>query len=352
MPVATNTVEIDNNHYFKYMKKHLISAAMMLLSIGIHSQNIMNVMSYNAENLFDTVDNPEKNDDEFTPAGDRRWTQKRYWSKLSNLSRVIVAMDEDNAPELVGLCEVENDSVMYDLTRRSSLKNIGYDYEITHSPDERGINVALLYKKTFFRKTGSEELHVDLGEVGGGCTRNVLHVTGRIQNGDTLDVYVCHWPSRIGGEEESEPRRKAAAAVVRASVDSVFAMREKPYVIIMGDLNEGPDDPAVRETLCAHPFEEGKELSDRTLVTVVDNIEPGSYRYEGEWDTYDQFVVSASFLNERGCTLISGVRVGDFDFLLTEDNKYGKEKPLRTYNGYRYQNGFSDHLPVALDLSF
>lgn len=313
--------------------------------------SVMNVMFYNSENLFDTVDNPDKNDDEFLPDAARRWTTKRYWNKLNNLCKVIAAVDEENAPEIIGLCEVENDSVLYDLTRRTQLKSLGYDFVVTDSPDERGINVALLYKRSFFRLIEYESLPVDIRPAGGSATRDILHVTGRITNGDTLDLYVCHWPSRIGGVEESEPRRHIAAGVARESIEKVFAERRKPYVILMGDLNEGADDPAVRETLKAHRYAEGEKLADREMVTVMDG-QTGSYRYEGAWDTYDQFVVSASLLNELGCTGIDAVETCRLDFVLEEDKKYGGVKPLRTYNGYRYQNGYSDHLPINLWLRY
>lgn len=315
------------------------------------SGSVMNVMFYNSENLFDTVDNPDKNDDEFLPSSARRWTTRRYWNKLNNMCKVIAAVDEENAPEMVGLCEVENDSVLYDLTRRTQLKSLGYDYVVTDSPDERGINVALLYKKSYFRLLSYESLPVNIRPAGGSATRDILHVTGRITNGDTLDLYVCHWPSRIGGVEESEPRRQIAAGVALNSILRVFEERRKPYVILMGDLNEGADDPAVRQTLRARRLTEGAELPDRELVTMMDG-QTGSYRYEGAWDTYDQFVVSASLLNELGCTGIEDVETCRLEFVLEEDKKYGGEKPFRTYNGYRYQNGYSDHLPINLWLHF
>lgn len=313
--------------------------------------SVMNIMFYNSENLFDTVDNPDKNDDEFLPSSARRWTNKRYWNKLNNMCKVIAAVDEENAPEIVGLCEVENDSVLYDLTCRTQLKTLGYDYVVTDSPDERGINVALLYKKDFFKMLSYESLPVDLRPAGGSATRDILHVTGRMVNGDTLDLYVCHWPSRIGGVEESEPRRRIAAEVALNSIRKVFEKRRKPYVVLMGDLNEGSDDPAVRKTLKAHRLAEGEQLDDRELVTMMDG-QTGSYRYEGAWDTYDQFVVSASLLNELGCTGVDAVEICRLDFVLEEDKKYGGEKPFRTYNGYRYQNGYSDHLPINLWLHY
>ena len=316
------------------------------------NDQVINVMFYNTENLFDINDNPDKDDDEFTPDGARRWTEKRYWNKLTNLSRVLVAVDEADAPEIVGLCEVENDSVLRDLTTRSVLKSIGYRYVVTDSPDIRGINVALLYKSSWMRLIASESLRVDLSDAGGKKTRDILHVTGRISSGDTLDIYVCHWPSRIGGIEASEPFRRIAAQVAMTSVRNVLLRRAKPYIILMGDLNEGCSDPAVRMTMGSRPLYTGASLPDDRLVTLMDGQAGGSYRYEGRWELYDQFVVSASFLNGHGNLRIDNIRICSLNFLLEDDVRYGGRKPLRTYNGYRYQNGFSDHLPIAFDICY
>lgn len=316
------------------------------------AQGSMTVMFLNTENLFDTVDDPAKNDDEFTPEGEYRWSQGRYWSKLNTLSKVMVAVDEDMAPALVGLGEVENETVLTDLTARASLREAGYRFVMTDSPDRRGIDVALMYRRTFFQYISHECLRVDLSPKGGSPTRDILHVTGRLENYDTLDVYVCHWPSRIGGVEETEPLRMIAARKVRQSVDSIFSVRRKPYVLIMGDLNEGPDDPAVRQGLEAVPYESDTYLKDRNLMTVMDPLPGGSYKYQGEWDKYDQFILSTSLLNGLGCTQALNQRICDLDFLLEDDDAYGGQKPLRTYNGRRYQGGVSDHLPIIVTLSF
>ena len=316
------------------------------------SRQGMTVMFCNVENLFDPENDPLKDDDAYTPDGDYRWTRSRYWNKLDAVSKVIVAADQETAPALVGLAEVENDVVLTDLTARSALREAGYMFVMTDSPDRRGIDVALLYRKNFFRLLENESLRVDLRAAGGGATRDVLHVTGLLESYDTLDVYVCHWPSRYGGTDETEKLRMCAACVVRHSVDSIFSVRRKPYVIIMGDLNDGPDAPALRQGLGAFPFANGSRLGDRNLVTVMDAVEQGSYKYQGEWDTYDQFVVSASLLNGLGCTEFVEASVVNVPFLLTDDNTYGGVKPFRTYNGRRYQGGYSDHLPVKMRIGF
>lgn len=323
-----------------------------VLCLPLSAQDYLTVMFWNTENLFDTVDDPNKNDNEFTPNGDYRWSQSRYWNKLNAVSKVIVAVDPDNAPALVGLCEVENETVLKDLTERASLRNVGYRYVMTNSPDKRGIDVALLYRNSWFNIIGYESLTVNLKPVGGSPTRDILHVTGRLENHDTIDIYVNHWPSRSGGVEASEPKRICAARVLRHSVDSIFAVRHKPYVIIMGDLNEGPMDPAVVRELGALPYSQGYHSKDRNLITLMDELEGGTYKYDGIWDKYDQFIVSASFLNELGCSSVSNARICRFDFMLTDDDKFGGDKPFRTFNGRRYLEGYSDHLPVSLRLSF
>ncbi len=337
------------------MRLHFFTGAFLIMlcsSSATLSQTVANVMFYNTENLFDTSDNPLRNDDEFTPGSVRGWTDRRYWRKLTNISRVIAAIDEDNGPEIIGMCEVENETVMQDLTRRSVLRTLEYDYIVTDAPDTRGINVALLYKRQWFRPICHESLTVNLQPAGGGPTRDILHVSGRVISGDTLDIYVCHWPSRIGGTDESEPRRIIAAQTAMRSIREVCALRSKPYVILMGDLNEGPADYAVSRILGAVGRQEDTDLPDTALVALMNGLSPGSYRYEGEWEFYDQFVVSASLLNGSGRMAVDNVRIGTFSFVLEEDDEYGGRKPRRTYNGYRYQGGFSDHLPVALDICF
>ena len=321
-----------------------------LIPLTLCSQQSMTLMFLNSENLFDPEDDPLKDDDDYTPDGDYHWTKSRYWDKLDAVSKVIVAADEDQAPALVGLAEVENSTVLNDLTARSALREAGYRFVMTDSPDRRGIDVALMYRRTFFRLIAQESLRVDLKPYGGGATRDILHVTGVLENYDTLDIYICHWPSRYGGVEQSEPLRMSAARRLRASADSVFNVRRKPYIIIMGDLNEGPDDPAVRDGLKARPFT--RSADDRCLVTVTDALEKGSYKYDGEWDKYDQFIVSGSFVNGLGCTELIGAEIMDLPFLLTDDDNFGGQKPFRTYNGRRYQGGYSDHLPVKIRIGF
>lgn len=335
------------------MKKILLFLIVCnLIPLTLRSQQSMTVMFLNCENLFDPEDDPLKDDDDYTPDGDYHWTRSRYWDKLDAVSKVIVAADEDLAPALVGLSEVENETVLNDLTARAALREAGYRFVMTDSPDRRGIDVALLYRRSYFRLLGQESLSVNLKPYGGGATRDILHVTGVLENFDTIDVYVCHWPSRYGGVEQSEPLRMCAARRLRASADTVFNVRCKPYIMIMGDLNEGPDDPAVRDGLKACPFSGAEYAGDRELITVMDPLENGSYKYDGDWDKYDQFILSGSLTNGLGCTEFLDAGIMDYQFLLMDDDSFGGRKPYRTYNGRRYQGGYSDHLPVKIRIGF
>ena len=171
---------------------------------------LFQVMSYNVENCFDTADNPDVADEEFLPSGERYWTEGRYYRKLQHIAQVIQSAGGWNTPALVGLCEVENDSVMHHLLTRTSLRQLDYRYCITHGQDQRGINVALLYQRDQFRWLGAEEIEITLPQKER-PTRNILHVWGEIQTSDTVDVFVCHMPSRSGGEIASRPKRLLAA---------------------------------------------------------------------------------------------------------------------------------------------
>ena len=223
---------------------------------------LFQVMSYNVENCFDTADNPDVADEEFLPSGERCWTEGRYYRKLQHIAQVIQSAGGWNTPALVGLCEVENDSVMHHLLTRTSLRQLDYRYCITHGQDRRGINVALLYQRDQFRWLGSEEIEITLPQKER-PTRNILHVWGEIQTSDTVDVFVCHMPSRSGGEIASRPKRLLAANRLRACVDSVLSMRTTPQCLIMGDFNDMPEDESLLVQLRAQAFPMDEFVSDQ-----------------------------------------------------------------------------------------
>ena len=306
----------------------------LCLAFPALAQESFRILFWNTENLFDYKDDPKKNDNEFLPDATRRWTYFRYRDKLKNLAKGIIASGDEYVPDLVGLCEVENDSCLYDLTRRSPLKEAGYRYVMTDSPDQRGIDVALLYQRGSFKLLQHQSIRIPFKQVKKAPTRDILHVVGKVVSGDTLDVWVVHYPSRRGGKAKSEPYRLLVAEILKHAVDSVMLVRQNPNVVIMGDFNDGPSSPVMKK-LC----------SDGRLVNLMQGKKEGTYRYRGAWEILDQFLVSENVRTKNAEVL-------QHPFLLEEDEKYGGNKPFRTYNGMRYQGGFSDHLPIILDLQF
>lgn len=217
------------------MKKTILFLCLCYLVGVTYAQEPFRVMFYNVENLFDCQHDTLKNDYEFLPDAPKGWTQARYHDKLARIAKVIIATGEENVPDLVGLCEVENDHCLKDLTENSPLREAGYRYVMTDSPDERGIDVALLYQRGTFKLVGKNCISVPYKEIERRPTRDILHVTGQVASGDTLDVFVCHMPSRAGGEEKSEPYRLFTAQILKIAADSVMNIRQHPNVMIMGD---------------------------------------------------------------------------------------------------------------------
>lgn len=317
--------------------------AAFLLAMMLFAQESVRFMTYNVENLFDCEDDSLTNDDAFLPTSLRRWSESRYWNKLQAVSRTVAMVGGDRAPDFVALCEVENDTVMRDLTRRSSLRTVRYSYLMTSSADPRGIDVALMYKPTTFRPFEHRSLRLPKVQIPeGSYVRDVLYVRGQLHMGDTLDLFVCHLPSRLNGRKSSR-LRCAVVEYMRQKIDSIYSERTEPNIVVMGDFNDLPDSKALRP------------LSDNAGLVCITGSLAGSYRYKGKWEQIDHVYLSPSLLRETDEVLrlsSRGAWVHD-DMLLTEpESLYGGRRPRRTYNGMRYQGGTSDHLPVCFDLWF
>ena len=302
----------------------------MLLSLLL--TGFLTLVELNCENMFDCQHDSLKDDTEWMPDGKRKWTPARYWRKLNHIGQEILSCQQEGVPDLVALVEVENDSCLFDLTRRSLLRGAGYDYLMTQSPDVRGIDVALLYQPMTFRPICYDFLDVKPLE-GMRPTRDILYVQGETLRGDTLHVFVVHAPSRFGGEKQSRPNRQLVADRLMSVVRQLPADAK---VIIAGDFNDGATDPALR-------FLEDNGLHNVTAKATGSHGAKATYRYQGVWQSIDHVFVSPVLLNSVEQSFIN-----DAPFLLEEDKKYGGVKPLRTYNGYRYQRGFSDHLPLVV----
>lgn len=297
-------------------------------------------MELNCENLFDCRHDSLKQDTEFLPDAPRRWTPWRYWRKLNNLSKGIISCadgQEDSAiPDIVALCEVENDTVMRDLTQRSLLRNARYEYIMTDSEDERGIDVALMYSPFAFAPINHHSLRPAIKHDGHGL-RDVLYVSGRVISGDTLHIFVVHAPSRYSGVRASRPYRLAVAGMICEAIDSLRALSADADIIVAGDFNDyAADSSLVR--LCGHG------LVNATSEAKGSNGAKGTYRYKWEWGSLDHILVGGP-LSRR----IISARINDAKFLIENDDKYGGMKPHRTYKGYRYSDGgVSDHLPLVV----
>ncbi len=313
------------------------------------------IMFYNTENLFDTEDDPETSDSEFLPEGARYWSDSRYKQKLSNIYKVIVAVGEWDLPKLVGLSEIENRKVLNDLLNYTPLYKTDYKIIQYESPDARGIDVALLYRSDYFTPVAQRAIRVVWpASIGSGTTRDILYVKGVTANGDTLNVYVNHWPSRWGGQMETEEKRMFVAKMVKNHSDSILNDNPQANIIIMGDLNDYPTDRSLTESLKANTsFDRIKSDKLYNLSYYLQEVKKlGTHKYNGQWGILDQIIVSGALLDTVGniYTTPDDAHVFNADFLLEPDDKFPGKRPDRTYIGFKYHGGYSDHLPTYIDL--
>ena len=305
----------------------------MILSLVLSS--FLTLVELNCENLFDCKHDSLKQDSEWTPASVRHWTPDRYWRKVNHIGQTILSCQEETVPDLVALVEVENDSVLFDLTRRSLLRHAGYQYLMTESPDERGIDMALLYQPMSFRPLCYETFRIMPLE-GMRPTRDILYVKGEILHGDTLHVFVVHAPSRYGGERQTRPYRQLVADRLVQAIDSIRYDTPQAKMVIVGDFNDEATSPALL-------FLADHDLHNVTADAKGTHGAEATYYYQGEWGSIDHVLVSRPLV-----PCVERSFVNDTPFLLEEDKKYGGVKPFRTYYGMRYQYGFSDHLPLVV----
>ena len=343
------------------MKKFFLTAILSLLvAIGASAQNkdnkqflVFGVGFYNLENLFDTINNNGKYDLEFSPQGSRQWNGEKYWSKINNLAYCISQMTTQTTPmgpAILGVSEIENRSVLEDLVKAEPIKK--WMLQVVHhdSPDRRGVDVGLLYNPRMFKVLDVTNHTLVIPDNPNFRTRDQMCVTG-ILGGDTLSVIVNHWPSRLGGQEQSSYLREAAASLSKHIADSLWAIRPNQGVIIMGDLNDDPQDKSCAVALGA--MKEMKKVSDHGFFNpwwkMLDKG-IGTLAYKGQWNLFDQIIVSGTLLEQN----TDGLRywkcqVNNFDFLKGDTgNRQGY--PLRTYSGGVFLNGYSDHFPTEIFL--
>lgn len=298
---------------------------------------VFTLLEWNVENLFDCQHDTLKQDEEFLPDGSHHWTPYRYWQKLNRIGQTIIATgsseDDYPLPDLVALCEVENDSVLRDLTQRSLLRNARYEYVMTQSPDVRGIDVALLYSPFTFSLIAHHSISIPSLR-GMRPTRDILYAAGMTTGGDTLHVFVVHAPSRSGGEQSTRRFRLHVADVLLRAVDSVRNVSTNAKIIITGDFNDYASSPSLKQ-LAAH------QLIDVSSHATGTHGARGTYCYRGLWGSLDHIFVSPAIADScQSCYVF------DAPYLLEPDDKYNSVKPKRCFAGPAYLGGISDHLPL------
>ena len=311
----------------------------------------LNILFYNTENFFDTKDDPLTLDDEFLPGGSRFWSQKRFRLKLNHTAKTILASCGFHIPAIVGLCEVENRHVLEALVRETALANRHYRIIHKDSPDERGIDVALIYRPAEVKPLQYHyyPLKDDQGEIL--KTREILYACFLTPTGDTLHLFFNHWPSRYGGQAETEPLRMLAARTLRIYVDRILNAGKNPAIVIMGDFNDQPQSKSLKNGLRTKGIESPEPGGE--MINLSEQWPPqGTLKYKQNWQIFDQVIVSGFLLKGDHIRVYPGdARVVDLEFLLEQDPKYMGKRLFRTYLGYKYHGGFSDHLPVQLKLT-
>lgn len=316
----------------------------------IRSNHRFRIAFWNVENLFDLKDDSLTFDEEFTPEGGNHYSFGRYKAKSNGIARTLLALGGWEAPEIIGLCEVESQWVMDGLTKFSPLKNIEYQTIHEDSPDFRGIDIAAMYRPDKFNLIRYEYIRIKFPD-NPRTTRDMLYMTGILPNSDTLHVFINHWPSRYGGQFASAPSREFVAQTLRNRVDSIYDQNKDALIVIMGDLNDEPDDISVKDVLGAKISDEDLDRGDLFNLMAKMKYKFGTHSFAGEWGVLDQIIVSASLLNENNTSNVFNRSAYIFDApWLLKLNAAGKSVTNRTYQGPAYQGGYSDHLPIYMDL--
>ena len=340
------------------MKKILILILLLSTFLGYSQEKTVKAAClgfYNFENLFDTVDDPEINDEEFTPKGKRRWEDNLYQEKLDNMAKVVSQLGTDITKDgvaILGVSEVENKKVLEDFVKNEAIS--GRDYKIAHhsSPDKRGIDVALLYQEKYFTFSHQKALPLILLKKDGSrrYTRDILVVTGEF-DGDLMHVIVNHWPSRSGGENRSKAGRNDAGKICKQVVDSLYQENPNSKIVIMGDLNDDPNSPSVKKFLQAKS--EMKQVFNNNVYNPFCKFYKkglGTTAWRDAWSLFDQILVSGSLVeNKNNGYAFYKAEVFKKPWLLQKSGRY-QGYPYRTFVGDVYQGGYSDHLPVLIYL--
>lgn len=336
------------------MRTILFLALSCLISFQSFGQHYTVVGFYNLENLFDTVDDSLKNDDDFTPNGKNANTEKVFRKKLQNIADVIALLGiekNEDGPALLGVAEIENQFVLEELAKQKKIADRNYKIVHFESPDKRGIDVALLYQPKYFRVLAAQALTVSLARLGDSYpTRDVLWVKGKLR-GEEVHVFVNHWPSRRGGEAATREKRKEAARVCKSMIDSLKQMNPNIKTIVMGDLNDDPINASVTDVLKATG--KLKKLTPEKMYNpwmkyFKQGI--GTIAWQDAWGLFDQIILSSNWVDKKTKGLkYHSAEVFNRGFLFQKDGKY-KGYPKRSFSWGKWNDGYSDHFPTLIYL--
>ena len=329
----------------------MLTTSMLFAFSQPKDREVTRVVFYNVENLFDTIDDPTTLDNEFLPGSKKKWGKKRYDEKITNLGKVLLAISEERDPGIIGLCEVENRQVVEDLADHLSLMTYGrLNYHVVHeeSPDLRGIDVAFMYNPQIFVYESHTVHDIKFEEIGLNITtRDILEVQGKIDN-KRVHFFVNHWPSRRGGVEASQPKRLFVAQVLKARLDMIMVEDPNARVLIMGDFNDETDNKSISEILISP--NQGSRVDLVNLMTELDEKGRGTYNYRGNWNMLDQFIVSNDFSYQKSLNIKKGsTKIFIAPWMMFEHEEFGNT-PSRTFGGPNYYGGYSDHLPILVDI--
>jgi len=335
------------------MLKTIYTTALLTVILIANAQQKVSVAFYNQENLFDTINDPNKNDEEFLPEGKYKWNTEKYNNKLTHMAQVISSMNDGKGADFIGMCEVESVNALFDLSQNSQLKKQDYKLVFFEGADERGIDNGFLYKSSLVKAATGKTFEINPEGLGGDHTRNILLAEITLKNNEKIYFLVNHWPSRREGENESEFKRKYVASEVRSICDNIYKTNPKANIIVMGDLNDEPTNLSVITSLGATgAMSRTKDnlLFNTMYALAMDG--QGSHKYQGKWGMLDQIIISANLLNEKSKVqyVKESAQVYKQDFMLETAEKY-KGNPFRTFVGNKYLNGYSDHLPVMIYLN-
>jgi Endonuclease/Exonuclease/phosphatase family. len=311
------------------------------------------VMFWNVENFFDPFNNPSTNDDAFTPMGEKFWSWKKFNKKRDDIAKVIMLVKEEKGvyPAIIGMCEIENSYVLKELIEKTPLARLGYNFLHKDSPDKRGIDVALLYNKQQYTpiKTDFIPLKVLNNYTPDNlntkdsilASRLILYSKGLFNNLDTLHIFVNHWPSKLGGEKVSQPKRMLASNTIKKVTDSILKVNSAANIILMGDFNDTPNSLPMKN------LQKFRNLSEN-----VKNL--GTHKYKESWELIDQFLITDNLLKDSTLKYIytkdNGMEVFAPKQMLQRDELYLGVKLKKSLSGPRYLGGVSDHLPILLKI--